>query len=356
MKKNPVFLLLIVISACMISACGINETSLKDQASDIWINLEDDSLEDLSADEFDDMTAEDTEISTEETSPFDLTEIPDFSGQAYTEINGNIPYFTSNEITVEPFETYSPLDQLGRCGVAYANICKELMPTEERGEIGMIKPSGWHTQKYPGIVEGGFAYNRCHLIGFRLAGENANERNLITGTRYMNVDGMLPFEKMVADYIYDHPDNHVLYRVTPMFDGEDLVAHGVLMEAYSVEDDGAGVSFCIYCYNSQPGLCIDYRTGETSLDEDYEGEYAVTNQFSEGNNDTHDQPYIAEGQGEDKEVAEETTYIINTNTGKFHYPTCSSVKDMASKNVMETTETRDQLVNEGYSPCGRCNP
>lgn len=356
MKKRTAVLLLIAISSCVIFACGVNETTLKDQASYTWINLEDDALEDLSADEFDDLTAENLDESKGGATLVDLAEIPEFSGQAYIEINGNVPYFTANEITVEPFETYSPLDSLGRCGVAYANICKNLMPTEERGEIGMIKPSGWHTQKYPGIVEGGFVYNRCHLIGYQLAGENDNEQNLITGTRYMNVDGMLPFENMVDAYIDDNPENHVLYRVTPIYEGEDLVAHGVLMEAYSVEDGGAGVSFCMYCYNSQPGLFIDYRTGETLLDEDYEGEYAVTNQFSEENNDSHDQPYIAEGQGEDKEVAEETTYIVNTNTGKFHYPDCSSVRDMASRNVMETKETRDALVQEGYSPCGRCNP
>ena len=155
------------------------------------------------------------------------------------EVNGNVPYFTEEDLTTEAFEGYSPLDGLGRCGMAYANVCPELMPTEERGEIGMIRPTGWHTVRYDGVVDGNYLYNRCHLIGYQLAGENANEQNLITGTRYLNVDGMLPFENLVDDYV-DETGNHVLYRVTPVFLGDNLVASGVLMEAYSVEDAGAG--------------------------------------------------------------------------------------------------------------------
>ena len=188
--------------------------------------------------------------------------IPDYNGKPYAEVNGNRPFFDNDDITTEVFETYSDLDYLGRCGTAYANICKELMPTEERGEIGMIKPTGWHTVKYPDIIEDRYLYNRCHLIGYQLSGENANSANLITGTRYFNVEGMLRFENWVAEYVRE-TNNHVLYRVTPVFDGNDLVAKGVLMEAYSVEDNGAGVEFCVFVYNVQPGIEIDYRTGDS---------------------------------------------------------------------------------------------
>ena len=192
--------------------------------------------------------------------------IPEYSEQAFAEINGNIPFFDEEDINTRSFESYSELDRLGRCGVAYANVSRDLMPTEERGEIGSIKPSGWQQAKYEGVVNSKppYLYNRCHLIAYCLTAENANEKNLITGTRYMNVDGMLPFEEQVAKYL-DKNDNHVLYRVTPIFEGNNLVASGVLMEAYSVEDNGAGICFCAYCYNVQPGIEIDYRTGESKV-------------------------------------------------------------------------------------------
>lgn len=193
-------------------------------------------------------------------------EVPEYAGEIYTEINENVPFFTQKEMTTKSFESYSNLDWLGRCGSAYANVGKELMPTEERGPIGMVKPSGWHTVKYPEVIEDLYLYNRCHLIGYQLTGENANEKNLITGTRYMNVEGMLPFENMVAEYVKE-TDNHVLYRVTPRFTENNLVADGVLMEAYSVEDAGEGVSFCVFVHNVQPGVEIDYRTGESWLEE-----------------------------------------------------------------------------------------
>ena len=191
-----------------------------------------------------------------------IADLPIYSGKPYVEINGNKPFFTEEEKVVTSFERYSSLDNLGRCGVAYANLSKETMPVEERGEIGMIKPSGWHTVKYPDVIEGLYLYNRCHLIAFCLAGENANEKNLITGTRYMNIEGMLPFEEKVSKYL-DSSDNHVLYRVTPVFEEDNLVADGVLIEAYSVEDDGEGICFCVYCFNVQPGIEIDYATGES---------------------------------------------------------------------------------------------
>ena len=190
-----------------------------------------------------------------------IEEIPEFSGAAYVAVNGNMPFFLPEEITEESYEYYAELDQLGRCGVTMACIGIDIMPTEDRGEIGSVKPTGWQSVKYD-CVEGKYLYNRCHLIGFQLAGENANKRNLITGTRYLNIEGMLPFENLVADYVQE-TKNHVLYRVTPLFDGDNLVAHGVLMEGYSVEDEGEGVCFCVYAYNVQPGIIIDYTTGES---------------------------------------------------------------------------------------------
>ena len=206
------------------------------------------------------------EIKSGET--IDLDNIPKYSGSPYVEINNNIPYFTEEEHTTESFEKYSELDILGRCGVAYANICKEIMPAknEERGKIGSVNPSGWKNVKYNGLVDGNYLYNRCHLIGWQLAAENANAKNLITGTRYLNVEGMLPFENKVADYIKNKDKNHVLYRVTPIFEGSNLVASGVQIEAYSVEDNGDGICFNIYAYNVQPGIEINYKTGESKLE------------------------------------------------------------------------------------------
>lgn len=190
-----------------------------------------------------------------------VEEIPEFSGEAYVAVNGNVPFFVEEEYTTESYEYYSELDELGRCGVTMACIGTDIMPTEDRGEIGSVKPTGWQSVKYD-IVDGKYLYNRCHLIGFQLAGENANKKNLITGTRYLNIEGMLPFENMVADYVKE-TENHVLYRVTPLFDGDNLVANGVLMEGWSVEDEGEGVCFCVYAYNAQPGIIIDYQTGES---------------------------------------------------------------------------------------------
>lgn len=262
----------------------------------------------------------------------DLTQIPEYTGSPYTVINDNEPEFGTDDFTTEAFEDYSELDDLGRCGVAYANICQEIMPTEKRGAIGMIKPSGWHTVKYPELIKDRYLYNRCHLIGFQLAGENANTKNLITGTRYLNVDGMLPFEDEVADYVKE-TDNHVLYRVTPVFDGDNLVASGVQMEAESVEDDGAGVKFNVFCYNIQPGIGIDYATGDSWVDD---GNAVVENT--------------------DTDSAEQTEFVINTNTGKFHKPDCKSIKKMKAKNKEEFNGSRDELIAEGYEPCGSCRP
>ena len=198
---------------------------------------------------------------SESSSSTSLEEIPEFSGDAYIAINGNVPFFVEEEYTTESYEYYSELDELGRCGVTMACIGIDIMPTEERGSIGSVKPSGWQSVKYD-IVDGKYLYNRCHLIGFQLAGENANKQNLITGTRYLNIEGMLPFEDLVADYVKE-TENHVLYRVTPIFEGDNLVASGVVLEGWSVEDDGEGICFCVYAYNAQPGIVIDYATGDS---------------------------------------------------------------------------------------------
>lgn len=200
---------------------------------------------------------------SEQQTEISLENIPEYSDKPYVVINGNQPNFSETDFTTKSFEKYSDLDELGRCGVAYANIGKDLMPTKERGSISEVKPSGWENKKYD-IVDGKYLYNRCHLIGFQLTGENANKKNLITGTRYLNVTGMLPFENQVADYIKE-TENHVLYRVTPIFDGDNLVASGVLMEAESVEDKGEEICFCVYVYNVQPGVTIDYETGDSKL-------------------------------------------------------------------------------------------
>ena len=250
--------------------------------------------------------------------------IPPYNGEPFTVINENIPFFTEEDITTESFESYSELDELGRCGTVYANVGQDLMPTGEKGSIGQVKPTGWHTVKYD-VVNGGYLYNRCHLIGYQLTAENANERNLITGTRYLNVTGMLPFENKVAEYVRE-TNYHVLYRVTPIFDGENLLADGVLMEARSVEDDGEGVCFCIFAYNVQPGVVIDYETGESRLEEDK------------------------------SETDKSTEYVLNTNTMKFHKPSCQSVEKITEENKSIYTGNRKDVMELGYEPCKACNP
>lgn len=199
-----------------------------------------------------------------DSSPVTLSEIPEYTDSPYVAIRDNLPYFTAQELTADSVETYSSLDALGRCGIAFARVGKDLMPTEPRGSISSVKPTGWHTVKYD-IVDGKYLYNRCHLIGYQLTAENANKQNLITGTRYLNVEGMLPFENMVADYVKE-TGNHVAYRVTPLFDGDNLLASGVVIEGYSIEDKGEGICFNVFAYNIQPGVVIDYANGESHLE------------------------------------------------------------------------------------------
>lgn len=266
---------------------------------------------------------------------FDLSAIPAFSGKAFVEVNGNVPTFYEEQYCVASYEYYGDLDALGRCTETVACIGIDIMPTEDRGSISSVKPSGWQSVQYD-IVDGKYLYNRCHLIGFQLTGENANKENLVTGTRYLNIEGMLPFENMIADYVKE-TENHVLFRVIPIYDGDELVPRGVHMEAYSVEDNGDGISFNVFAYNAQPGIVIDYATGLSALS----GE---------------DLPTLEETTGHRDPITGESTYILNTNTKKFHYPTCASAIDMAEQNKETFVGTREELIEDGYEPCGRCDP
>ena len=263
-----------------------------------------------------------------------LEDLPAYSDSPYVVLNDNQPDFSQEDMSTDSFESYSPLDLLGRCGTAFANIGADLMPTEDRESISSVTPSGWINKEY----DGQYLYNRCHLIGYQLTGENANEENLITGTRYMNVEGMLPFENIVADYIQE-TGNHVLYRVTPIFEGSELVARGVQMEALSVEDEGEGICFNVYVYNVQPGITIDYATGDSWEDGDAPEGGADDSAASTGNTSNG-----------------ETTYILNTSSHKFHYPDCSGVASMSESNKETYTGSREDLIAQGYEPCGQCNP
>jgi len=307
-KKFLNILLILIVSLSVLSGCSAGENNF---------------FNDL------DITAQ----SASDYVNYDLSNVPDYDGKAYVELNGNEPEFSESEKTYsESFEEYGKLDSLGRCTYAVSCIGKDLMPTEKRGSIGSVKPSGWHISKYD-FVDGKYLYNRCHLIGYQLTAENANERNLITGTRYLNVEGMLPFENDVADYI-EITNNHVYYKVTPIFEGNNLVANGVQMQAYSVEDNGQGISFNVYCYNVQPGVAIDYATGDNQ---------AVASSSASVTSTSSDE-------------ADKKTYIVNTKTKKFHNPDCDGAKKMSSSNKKKYKGTRDSLISNGYSPCQKCNP
>ena len=269
--------------------------------------------------------------------PVDEFTLPEYSGEAYATINGNIPFFTEEDMTTESFESYSELDELGRCQTAFACVGIDIMPTEERDDdLGSVTPSGWeyngqsNNNSYE-VVPGGYVYNRCHLLGFQLTGEGANEKNLITGTRYLNIQGMLPFENMVADYVKES-ENHVLLRVTPVFEGNDYVARGVVMEGYSVEDGGEAICFCIYAFNVQPEIYIDYYTGRNRLASDSdkdEGDVDLT-----------------------------ITYILNSHSKKYHLPTCYHAESIDPMNRVEYKDAVADFLTKypGYEPCGTCHP
>lgn len=369
------YFLTLLLCMCMLVGCGsgaATQVMLKEEDSETESYVETVQTESAENDPGDEteiqaaaqVQSDDSKqkvVHTGTASAFNAADVPAYSGEPYTAVNNNEPYFTSDNLTTEAFENYSELDALGRCGVAYANVCLETMPTEKRGSISEVKPTGWHSVKYDN-VDGKSLYNRCHLIGYQLTAENANQQNLITGTRYLNVDGMLPFENMVADYVKE-TDNHVLYRVTPIFTGDNLVADGVLMEGYSVEDEGDGICFCVYAYNVQPGITIDYATGDSWLSSEKgnsdssSGGNSAVSQSAADKSGTQQAAVQTESVKETSApVSTGTEYILNTNTKKFHYPSCSSVKQMKASNKKEYTGSRDDLIAQGYDPCKKCNP
>jgi len=266
-------------------------------------------------------TPETAQVSAE----FDYSEIPDWTGTTYYVVNNNAPYFTEDELTTENYEYFSPLDSLGRCGTCVGCLDETNMPTGEREDIRSVKPTGWQHVEYD-FVDQLSLYNRSHLLAYMLTGENANPQNLITGTRYLNYDGMLPFENLVGDYIRE-TGNHVLYRVTPVFEGEDLIARGVLMEAESVEDQGEGVYYCVWIWNVQPGVGIDYATGDN-----WEEDNAIDEDDVSG------------------------SYVLNTNSHKFHNIYCEGVQNMNEANKKNYTGLRESLLDDGYTPCPVCTP
>ena len=274
---------------------------------------------------------------------------PVYEGEAAKVLNGNVPLFTEEELRMAPGLQLSELDTLGRCGPALGCLGPETLPTEERGPIGEVRPSGWHTIRYDDRIEDRYLYNRCHLIGYQLCGENAEPRNLITGTRYLNMTGMLPYENAVLGYIIQS-SNHVLYRARPVFEGENLLASGVLLEAPSLEDQGAGLQFFVYLFNAQPGVRIDYADGISEAEEDYllpEPTLAALTETEEP------------GGGEERSLPAEEgeiTYVFNNNTMRFHRPDCPSAVEMRPENRVDFTGTREEALALGYEPCGRCQP
>lgn len=323
MKNRFISIISILLTLCvLLSGCAGASTSQPDKHPGQTNSGYSSESTDSSLD------SNDLPSSTENT-PISLSSIPAYSGSPYVTLNGGTPTFSKAELKTQSYEYYSNLDKLERCGVVHACIGRDIMPTEERGSIGMVKPAGWHTVKYD-CVDGKYLYNRCHLIGFQLTGENANTKNLITGTRYMNVNGMLPFENMVADYVQE-TGNHVMYRVTPIYKGNNLLANGLQMEGYSVEDDGEGICFNVFVYNVQPQITIDYATGESY--------YSGNNNIDVPDKDTN---------------TNSATYILNKNTKKIHLPTCYSVDQMKESNKKYYTGNIDDLIEQGYSLCKNC--
>ena len=374
MKRKNIWLLAAALSAALsMTACGEAEAD-PDGSREV---LQASVSEETASDEADEASGEEEAGDADAEQPlkqpaepeelagqlwdtdFSLADLEPYTDQAYVAVNDNQPYFSEYDLTGQSFEYYSELDELGRCGTACARIGVDLMPTEKRESISQVKPTGWQNEAYD-QVDGKYLYNRCHLIGFQLSGENANEKNLITGNRYLNVDGMLPFENMIADYVKE-TENHVMYRVTPVFEGDNLVASGVLLEAQSVEDQGEDIQFCVYVYNVQPGITIDYATGASSQ----AGPESEAEPESQPKPDPEPQsqpePQPQEEPQPEPELVQEpvpqgTEYILNTNTKKFHYPSCVSVGQMKESNKQAYTGSRDEVIAQGYVPCKKCNP
>ena len=364
--KMRALAMMVCLALTLQSASGCGTTEPAQSTQEITDDIEEKTQEQTDT-EKQEKSLPSTENATTIEETFDFAAIPAYEGKAYVAVNGNVPFFTEEELSSASYETYGELDPLGRCTVCVASVGQNLMPTEERGSIGAVKPTGWHTVKYD-FIDGKYLYNRCHLIGYQLTGENANEKNLITGTRYLNIEGMLPFENMVADYVKE-TDQHGMYRVTPVFEGDNLLASGVLMEGKSVEDNGEGILFCVFAYNVQPGVSIDYATGESSADGTIANNENTTKQETSQPTDTDtakqetsqstdtNTPQSSESvSGEQPAQSDAQTYILNTNTHKFHKPGCYSVEKIKPENYAEFTGTREEAIAYGYDPCKNCNP
>ncbi len=331
-KIYSLFLSLFIAFSLLITGCSSNINSKINKPEIIELNKENTSYKSE-----DYLTHKKNKNKPNITAPnFTINSIPKYNNKPFSVVNNNVPFFLPSHMTTKSFEFYSELDNLGRCGFAFANIGTDIMPTEKRESISHIKPSGWHSVKYDN-VDGKNLYNRSHLIGFQLSAENANKNNLITGTRYFNVNGMLPFENMVADYVKE-TNNHVLYRVTPMFKDDNLICYGVLMEAKSVEDNGKGILFNVFVYNIQPEITIDYKTGESYLSKS--NSKKVNDEKSNKTQDTKGKK----------------TYILNTNSKKVHLPHCKTIKNLNNSNKLESKEELSKIKARGYSPCKICNP
>ena len=361
-KKIVPILLIVIMSMASLSACSIFDSGNEVQTSSETISAEQpaSSAEPAGSD---DQTDNDKTAAT-----VSLTEIPDWSGEASIEINNNEPEFKDTEIKDEDYEKLSAKDGQGRCGQAVACVSVESMPEGERGSIGMIKPSGWRIKKYD-FIDGKYLYNRCHLIGWQLTGDN-DEENLITGTRYMNTEGMLPYENKVAAYLRGS-GNHVMYKVAPIYEGDEPIARGVHMQAMSVEDEGRGLSFNVYCYNVQPAVNINYETGQSEQGDMDELELAGIANFAEreqlgmdsesSGSENISKSHSGSDTNSSKEngsnaKADSAHYILNTNTKRFHYEGCHGASQIKNKNKREFTGSREELIDKGYSPCGMCHP
>ena len=381
-KNKLLSVLLAIMLVLCISACGDGKKVANDQTKKEKIEkttVVETTLEQTTIEEFTTVLEEPTtqadEVSSESvtkhtkkvkvkikhaSSTLKLSQIPKYKvvKAPYIKVNGNKPTFKQSEIKTSSFEHYSKLDSKGRCGVAIASISKDIMPKSKRTSISEVHPSGWHSYRYSN-VEGESLYNRCHLIAHQLTGENANEKNLITGTRYMNNEGMLPFENIVADYVH-RTNNHVMYRVTPMYKNDDLVARGVHMEAYSVEDKGAGVSFNVYCYNVQPGVKITYADGTSSgkhmISSGWSNSPNINKNRNKNNSNRNYNNSSNRGNNNKGKKGKKQTYILSLGTKKFHYPSCPSVNQILPKNKGKFKGNRKTLINQGYAPCKNCNP
>lgn len=366
-KPAALTILALFVAVALLPGCDISSdaesttpTALEEELADTGAQDNSDGAQEAAVYTRDEQeaAANGHEASSEASLLLSYRDVSAFEGNPYVYVNDGEPVFTDEQRAAETgYERYGELDELGRCTAAFAVVGPETQPTEKRGSIGEVRPSGWQMAKYD-FVEGKYLFNRCHLLGYQLTGENANERNLITGTRYLNVQGMLPFENAVADYV-DATGNHVLMAVMPVFEGSELVARGVHMMAESVEDGGEGVAFNVFCYNVQPGVVIDYGTGESMLEEDatplpdVSGAESAPDAASEGAGAGEASEKGATGSAEGKGTTE---YVLNTNSKKFHLPSCSSVDQMSPKNREDVEDTRENLIAKGYDPCKRCNP